>query len=132
MSILAAKAGKDVCCEKPLNLSIREGRLVADAMKTYGRVFRTDSEFRSQTPYHRVCELVRNGRIGTLHTIRTGCPQELFGDESSPDMPVPPTLDYDMWLGPARKRLIPSIASTLSRTSQDGQAGCAFGTPATA
>jgi len=103
MAILAAKAGKDVCCEKPLNLGIREGRLVADAMKKSGRVFRTDSEFRSQSTYHRVCELVRNGRIGKLHTIRTGCPTESFAGEAAPDMPVPPELDYDLWLGPAPK-----------------------------
>jgi predicted dehydrogenase len=103
MAILAAKAGKDVCCEKPLNLSIREGRLVADAMKKYGRIFRTDSEFRSTGSYHRACELVRNGRIGKLHTIRTGCPKESFKGEEAPDMPVPAELDFDAWLGPAPK-----------------------------
>jgi predicted dehydrogenase len=103
MAIMAAKAGKDVCCEKPLNLSIREGRLVADAMKKYGRIFRTDSEFRSGAAYHRVCELVRNGFIGKLHTIRTGCPTESFAGEAAPDMPVPPELNYDFWLGPAPK-----------------------------
>lgn len=101
MAILAARAGKDVCCEKPLNLSVREGRLVADAMKRHGRVFRTDSEFRSQSTYHRACELVRNGRIGALRTIRTGCPVESFKDESAPARPVPEGLDYDLWLGPA-------------------------------
>ncbi|MDD4869008.1 MAG: Gfo/Idh/MocA family oxidoreductase [Kiritimatiellae bacterium] len=103
MAIMAAKAGKDVSCEKPLNLSIREGRLVADAMKKYGRIFRTDSEFRSGKAYHRVCELVRNGRIGKLHTIRTGCPIESFAGEAAPDMPVPKELDYDFWMGPAPK-----------------------------
>ena len=101
MSILAAKAGKDVSCEKPLNLSVREGRLVADAMKQHGRIFRTDSEFRSDASYHRVCELVRNGRIGKLHTIRTGCPTESFAGESAPAMPVPQELDYALWQGPA-------------------------------
>jgi myo-inositol 2-dehydrogenase / D-chiro-inositol 1-dehydrogenase len=103
MAIMAAKAGKDVSCEKPLNLSIREGRLVADAMKKYERIFRTDSEFRSGVAYHRACELVRNGRIGKLHTIRTGCPTESFTGEAAPDMPVPKELDYDFWLGPAQK-----------------------------
>ena len=103
MSIMAAKAGKDISCEKPLNLSLREGRLVADAMKKYGRVFRTDSEFRSSKAYHRACELVRNGHIGKLHTIRTGCPTESFAGESAPDMPVPKELNFDFWLGPAPK-----------------------------
>jgi myo-inositol 2-dehydrogenase / D-chiro-inositol 1-dehydrogenase len=110
MAILAAKAGKDVCCEKPLNLSIREGRLVADAMTKYGRIFRTDSEFRSQTPYHRACELVRNGRIGKLHTVRTGCPKESFKGEAAPEMPVPDGLDFDLWLGPA-----PQATYTVNR-----------------
>ncbi|OGV62052.1 MAG: hypothetical protein A2283_23525 [Lentisphaerae bacterium RIFOXYA12_FULL_48_11] len=103
MAIMAAKAGKDVCCEKPLNLSIGEGRLVADAMKKYGRIFRTDSEFRSGKAYHRACELVRNGCIGKLHTIRTGCPKETFAGEAAPDMPVPSELNYEFWLGPAPK-----------------------------
>jgi len=103
MAIMAARAGKDVCCEKPLNLSIGEGRLVADAMKKYGRIFRTDSEFRSGKAYHRICELVRNGHIGKLHTIRTGCPTESFAGEEAPDMPVPKELDFDFWLGPAPK-----------------------------
>jgi len=100
-SVLAARAGKDVCCEKPITLSVREGRLVAEAMKKHGRVFRTDSEFRSQVPYHRVCELVLNGAIGKLHTIRTGCPTESFAGEVADEMPVPEELDYKLWLGPA-------------------------------
>ena len=100
-SILAARAGKDVCCEKPITLSVREGRLVAEAMKKHGRVFRTDSEFRSQVSYHRVCELVLNGAIGKLHTIRTGCPTESFVGEVADLMPVPEELDYKQWLGPA-------------------------------
>ena len=100
-SIMAARAGKDVCCEKPITLSVREGRLVADAMKKHGRIFRTDSEFRSQVPYHRVCELVLNGAVGKLHTIRTGCPTESFAGEVADVMPVPEELDYKLWLGPA-------------------------------
>ena len=74
MSVLAIKAGKDVACEKPLTRSIAEGRLLSDLVTQQRRVFRTDSEFRSLPQFHRAVELVRNGRIGKLHTIRTGVP----------------------------------------------------------
>ncbi len=110
MSIAAARAGKDVCCEKPLTMSVAEGRALSSAMTRYGCVFRTDSEFRSIRGFHRACELVRNGRIGRLHTIRVGVPR---GDTSCPPqpvMPVPDELDYDLWLGPA-----PAAPYTLKR-----------------
>ena len=114
MAVAAVKAGKDVCCEKPLTRSIAEGRILSDWVKREKRVFRTDSEFRSLSDFHRACELVRNGRIGKLHTIRTGVPAT---DEALPaqsEMPVPKELDYDLWLGPApqapyhEKRVHPS------------------------
>lgn len=101
MAIMAAKNGKDVCCEKPLTRSIREGRVLSDTVKLYGRVFRTDSEFRSLPVFHRQCELVLNGRIGKVHTIRTGVPKGDVSCPPQPEMPVPEELDYDMWLGPA-------------------------------
>ena len=66
-----------------------------------GVVSRTDSEFRSLRPFARAVELVRNGRIGKLHTIRTGVPVDTPGIPPQPDMPVPPELDYEKWLGPA-------------------------------
>ena len=101
IAVAAAEAGKDICCEKPLTLSIVEGRVLSDTVTQCGRVFRTDSEFRSHDFFQRACELVLNGRIGRLHTIRTGVPK---GDEAcppQPTMPVPEELDYAMWLGPA-------------------------------
>jgi predicted dehydrogenase len=64
-------------------------------------VFRVDSEFRSLPAFHRAAELVRNGRIGKLHAVRTGSPRELFPEESEAIAPPPPELDYDLWLGPA-------------------------------
>ena len=72
IAIAAAKAGKDICCEKPLTLSIAEGRALSDTVRRYNRVFRTDSEFRSHACFQKACELVLNGRIGKVHTIRTG------------------------------------------------------------
>jgi myo-inositol 2-dehydrogenase / D-chiro-inositol 1-dehydrogenase len=104
ISIAAVEAGKDVCCEKPLTRYIAEGRRLADLVSKHRRVFRTDSEFRSIPHFHRAVELVRNGAIGRLKTIRCGVP---FGPASSPahvDMPVPEELDYEMWQGPAPRR----------------------------
>lgn len=103
MSVAAVKAGKDVCCEKPLTRSIAEGRLLSDLVTKHKRVFRTDSEFRSLNVFHRACELVRNGRIGKLHTIRSGVPLDKFTSPPHVDMPVPEELDYEKWLGPAPK-----------------------------
>jgi len=110
MAVMAARAGKDICCEKPLTLSIAEGRLLADTVARYGRVFRTDSEFRSIRVFQRACELVRNGRIGRLHTIRSGVPKGDVGCGPEPTMPVPDGLDYGTWLGPA-----PLVPYTLKR-----------------
>jgi len=110
MAVAAAKAGKDICCEKPLTLSIAGGRALSDTVKRYNRVFRTDSEFRSHACFQRACELVLNGRIGKVHTIRTGVPAGDVAGETEPEMSVPDELDYDMWLGPA-----PYAPYTLNR-----------------
>jgi predicted dehydrogenase len=101
MAIAAIQAGKDVSCEKPLTRSIAEGRRLSDLVKREKKVFRTDSEFRSNAKFHRAVELVRNGRIGKLHTIRTGVPQTDQALAAQPAMPIPAELDYDLWLGPA-------------------------------
>ena len=103
MAIAAVRAGKDVALEKPITRYIDEGRLLADAVAKHKRVFRVDSEFRSLEPLHRAAELVRNGRIGKLHAVRTGSPQEVFPDEPETVTAPPPELDYDLWLGPAPK-----------------------------
>lgn len=101
IGILAAKAGKDVCVEKPLTISPVGGRALCDAVKKHGRISRTDSEFRSIRSFSRAVELVRHGFIGKLHTIRTGVPHGSKPVGSPPEMPVPAELDYNMWLGPA-------------------------------
>jgi predicted dehydrogenase len=100
ISIMAAKAGKDVECEKP-TLTVHEGRVLVETMERYGRVFQWSTEDRAVYEYHRMCELVRNGRIGKVHTIHVELPS---GPQESGDptpMPVPDGFDYDMWLGPA-------------------------------
>ena len=100
ISIAAAKAGKDIYCEKPLSLTIAEGRALADAVQRYGRVFQTGSQLRSSDRFRFGCELVRNGRIGKVHTIRVGLPTGSHIG-AQPEMPVPVGFDYDFWLGQA-------------------------------
>lgn len=103
MAVAALKAGKDVACEKPLTRNIAEGRLLCQTVATTGRVFRTDSEFRCLRAWHRAAQLVRNGKIGQLEHVRTSTPKDpTLGPQ--PAQPVPPELDYDMWLGPAPDR----------------------------
>ncbi len=101
ISIAAAQAGKDISCEKPVTLCIEEGRILSDTVRRYHRVFRMDSEFRSLACFQKTCELVRNGRIGKVHTIRTGVPVGDVAGPVEPTMPAPAELDYEMWLGPA-------------------------------
>lgn len=102
ISIAAAKAGKDIYCEKPLTLTIAEGRILCDAVKRYGRILQTGSQLRSDSKCRFGCELVRNGRIGKLHTIRVKIPGN---NRTCPNiwhaMPVPEGFDYNMWLGSA-------------------------------
>jgi myo-inositol 2-dehydrogenase/D-chiro-inositol 1-dehydrogenase len=99
-AIAAAQAGKDVFLQKPLTLTIREGRVLSDAVRRYSRVFQTGSQQRSDARFRQACELVRNGRIGKLQTVKVGFDIDP-GTDPTPPMPVPENLDYDMWLGPA-------------------------------
>jgi predicted dehydrogenase len=96
----AARRGKDIFVQKPLSLTIREGRVLSDAAHRYGRVFQVGSQQRSDKLFRQACELVRNGRVGKLRMIKVG-----FGTDPGcgpkPTMPVPENLNYDMWLGPA-------------------------------
>lgn len=99
-ALAAARAGKDIHLEKPMTLTIEEGRIVADTVKRYGRVFQHGTQQRSSPNFPRAVELVRNGRIGRLHTIEIGIHNgKSTGDH--PPKPVPKSLDYDLWLGPA-------------------------------
>jgi len=99
-AIEAAKAGKDIFLEKPLTLTIREGRVLSDTVRRYKRIFQVGSQQRSDTRFRQACELVRNGRIGKLHTVKVAFGTDPGTGPKQP-MPVPDNLDYDMWLGPA-------------------------------
>ncbi len=101
IALAAIKAGKDVCCEKPIGLCVEHGRILADAAAKANCVFRTDSEFRSIPDWFKAVSLVRTGKIGQLKTIRTVAPCWNEPLPMQPTMPVPPELDYDMWQGPS-------------------------------
>jgi len=100
ISLVALEAGKDVQCEKP-TLTIDEGKLLVAAVRKYQRVFQTSTEDRSLPMYHRMAELVRNGRIGKLTQIEVILPRQPTRPGDPTPQPVPPELDYKMWLGPA-------------------------------
>jgi predicted dehydrogenase len=109
-AVEACKAGKDIYCEKPLTLTIHEGKLLVDAVRKYERVFQTGSQQRSEEGFRKACELVRNGRIGQVKTVYVN-----VGGPSKPcDLPEEkdePGLDWDRWLGPAPKRGYNSVLS---------------------
>ena len=101
IGILAAKAGKHFSCEKPLSMSVHQGRKLVEAVKKHGVVNRTDSEFRSLRPQNQAVELVRNGRIGQLRRVEVIFPSDPAPVPPQADMPVPKHLAYDLWLGPS-------------------------------
>jgi len=103
IALAALKAGKDIYVEKPVGRTIREGRVLLDAVKKSGRIFTGGTESRSMASTRRICELVRNGRIGKVTRIITACPGGLT---SGPPKiaPVPDFLDFDMYTGPSPKR----------------------------
>ena len=99
-AIEAAKRGLDIYAEKPLALTVAQGRAMERAVARYGIVWQTGSWQRSQEHFRHACELVRNGRIGAVHTVEVGLPTGPVCDPQ-PEMPVPDGFDYDFWLGPA-------------------------------
>jgi len=101
ISIAAAKAGKDIYCEKPISLTIAEARAVVKAVRRYGRVFQAGTQQRSSREFRFACELVRNGYIGEVKTVTVGVGGPPgFNECNLPAEAVPDYLDYDMWLGP--------------------------------
>ena len=100
ISVLAVRAGKDVQCEKP-TLTIDEGKVLIREVRQHNRVFQTSTEDRSVPVYHRMAELVRNGRIGKLQRIEVILPKQPNVPGDPTPQPVPPDLDWDLWLGPA-------------------------------
>ena len=103
MTIAACKAGKDVYCEKPLSLTIDQGKEMVKAVRKYNRVLQTGSHYRSNPNARYACELAINGKLGEIQTIHTFIAQQNAVDPGPgwKPMPVPEGFDYDMWLGPA-------------------------------
>jgi predicted dehydrogenase len=98
IAIAAVRAGKDVYLQKPASLTITEGRALADAVHRSGRILQIGSQQRSSPQWRYAAELVRNGRIGRLQTVKIGLPGDPAGPVE-PEMPVPSNLNYDVWLG---------------------------------
>jgi predicted dehydrogenase len=100
LSIQAAKAGKDIYCEKPISLTIAEGRAVANTMKRLGTVYQSGTQRRSNACFRFGVDIARSGVLGQLRTLHCyyhngpTCPPQKTE-------PVPKGFDYDMWLGPA-------------------------------
>lgn len=114
MSIEAAKAGKDIWCEKPMTRTIGEGKMVREAIERYNRVFRLNTWFRFTdtfyglgTTVHPLKKLVDSGMLGWPLTVtiskHTGFDWKFYwvGKERLEHQPIPAALDYDLWLGPA-------------------------------
>lgn len=111
-AIEAALAGKHIYLQKPTSLTIEEGRQMSNAVRKSGVTFQLGSQQRSVNPwpqFKKACELVRNGRIGKIHTVHIGLPSDPAGGNTA-EMPVPENLNYDMWLGST-----PYIYYTLDR-----------------
>lgn len=113
IAVEAMYAGKDVYCEKPLTLTIAEGKLIEKVVKDTGRVFqvgtmqRTESEQR----FLQAVALVKHGRIGAVQKVTCGI-EGFEGSPPIPEAPVPESLDWDFWLGPAPKvpyRALPEL-----------------------
>jgi len=100
-SIEAAWAGKDIYLEKPLGLSVQENIALRRVITQYQRVFQFGTQQRSDRNFRFACELVRNGRIGKLRRIIASTPASRAVDSYRPSR-VPPELNYEMWVGPAR------------------------------
>jgi Oxidoreductase family, NAD-binding Rossmann fold/Oxidoreductase family, C-terminal alpha/beta domain len=101
-AIHAVEAKKDVYLQKPTSLTIAEGRALVKAVNKNNRIFQIGSQQRSSPQFRYAAELVRNGRIGQLKTVYVGLPGDPSGEEEA-EMPIPKTLNYDMWLGSTPK-----------------------------
>jgi predicted dehydrogenase len=103
MTVMACQAGKDIYCEKPMSLTIPEGRAMVTAVRKHQRVLQTGSHERSDPRTIRAVELVRNGRIGAIKKITTfvGYHNKIGPGPGWQPMPVPEGFDYETWLGPA-------------------------------
>ena len=99
----AAKAGKDIYCEKPMALTVAEGRAMVDATRKYDRVFQTGNMQRSWRNFRHACEMVSNGYIGEVKEINVSVGDPVMAVEL-PAVEVPENLNWDLWVGPSMFR----------------------------
>jgi predicted dehydrogenase len=112
MVIDAAKAGKDIYCEKPLSLNLAEAKAMVEAVRKHSRVFQTGSQQRTEFGgrFRQACEYVRSGRLGTILAVHVGIGVSSVWCDL-PEEPMEPGLEWDRWLGPAPMRPYNSILS---------------------
>ena len=105
MAIAAARAGKDIFCEKPLSHTLGEGIAMVEAVTARNLIWQTGSWQRSQATFRWAVQLVQNGYLGRITRVEVGLPSghKDFGKTGNtlPDGPVPQGVDYEMWTGPA-------------------------------
>ena len=103
VTVLACQAGKDVYVEKPLSLTVFEGRRMVAAARKYNRVVQTGSQQRSAPLYQKAVALIQEGGIGAVHKITTGYTRNAIPGFKPTELgpAQPKELDWDMWLGPA-------------------------------
>lgn len=104
MGILACQAGKDIYIEKPLTQTIHDGQMVRDAVRKYKRVAQVGTQNRSSAHVKNAIDYVISGKLGKICEISTWMCQVRGPIGNPPDSAAPPTVDYDVWLGPAPKR----------------------------
>lgn len=100
-ALIAVRSGKDVYVEKPLGLTVEQNAAIRREVQRYGRIFQYGTQQRSLAHVRFGCELVRNGRLGKIQAVEVTAPSYGFEAGSLEPIPVPPGLDYDLWLGPA-------------------------------
>jgi predicted dehydrogenase len=102
-TVMACQAGKDVYTEKPLSLTVREGRLMSEASRAHNRIVQVGSQQRSGAHYAQAVKLVQDGAIGAVHKISAGFTRNVMPGFVARELKKGLTaeLDWDMWLGPA-------------------------------
>ncbi|HEY3130940.1 MAG TPA: Gfo/Idh/MocA family oxidoreductase [Acidobacteriota bacterium] len=104
-TIMACQSGKDVYVEKPLSLTIAEGRAMVDTARRCNRVVQMGTQQRSATHFGEAVDYVKSGKLGKVRLVRTWAYQDWMGNiPQVPDSDPPPDVDYDFWLGPAPQR----------------------------
>ena len=113
IAIAAAKAGKDIYCEKPVSMTVRQGRKLVEAVRANNRVFQTGSQYRSKTIIHKALTFVRGGGLGKVKCAFAQWPKNSVPTVGKSLIPLNPTLpeepllkglDWDRWVGPAPMR----------------------------